>query len=209
MNQPWSVKFARCIRCGKNDRPHASNGLCMRCYGADYRRKFPFPRRHHTPHFQAANQLFERGYSSSEIAKALGITHQYAGQLTHQNPTAKRKTVPRTCQRCGQQYLGGRNTHLCSRCTTAANRAVRFCAKCGKRKSLSAKICWRCYKEQQSVFSRPQQLRLAKRLRLQGWTYARIASHLHRADMTVWNAINGPRVARPLAARRSATCCRT
>ena len=148
------------------------------------------PRRRRTPHFQAANQLFERGYNTGEIAKALGITRQYAYQLVLQNPTANRKTVPRTCQRCGQQYFGGRKSHLCSWCTSNPERAVRFCPRCGKRKSLTGKICWRCSREQRSMLGRSNQVRLAKRLRHQGWSYARIATHLHCHQNTVARAFN-------------------
>ena len=191
MTQPWSRKFVRCIRCGKTDSPHAAKGWCKRCYGATRKKNPPVPRPPGGFHFKAANQLFERGLNTHEIAKAIGLTHQGVNWLVRQNPTWG-KTVTRTCQRCGRQYLGERRTHLCSKCTSG-ERAECLCPKCGKRMTVSAKLCLRCHKTQLIVMGSPEQLRLAKRLRRQGWSYDRIASYLHYAPMSVWRAINGRR----------------
>ena len=196
MKKPWSRKFARCVRCGKTESPHGGNGWCRRCYLANFKKNPPVPRPPGGHHFKVANQLFERGLNTNEIAKAIGLTHQGVSWLVRQNPTWG-KTVPRTCQRCGRQYLGARGTHLCSKCTSG-ERAECFCPKCGKRMNVSSKLCLRCHKRQLFALGSPEQCRLAKRLRRQGWSYDRIAIYLHYSPMAVWRAING----RPKAGSR-------
>ena len=187
MKKPWSRKFAHCIRCGKTDSRHVAKGWCSRCYGAN-RRNNAGTILHGGPHFKRANQLLESGLNIGEIAKAIGLSRQRVHLLVRRNPTWG-KPVRRTCQRCGQRYLGGRGTHLCCLCTSSS-RAVRFCAKCGKRKCRGANLCLRCHMKQLRVFGRPKELRLAKRRRLQGWTYDRIASQFHCSGISVWRAIN-------------------
>jgi hypothetical protein len=39
LGEHWSYKFEKCIRCGRNDRPHAGHGLCTTCYQAAWVRR--------------------------------------------------------------------------------------------------------------------------------------------------------------------------
>ena len=122
MIKPWCRKFRHCIRCGQNDHPHSSRGLCRRCYMRDYLPKYW--KTPHTPrptagsHFKEANRLFELGWNLTEIARALGITKEGVRHHVRINPTANQQNVRRTCQRCRKKYLGGRRTQLCELCTS-------------------------------------------------------------------------------------------
>ena len=38
-NGRWAENFDACTQCGKDDKPHASNGVCFRCYDRAYQKR--------------------------------------------------------------------------------------------------------------------------------------------------------------------------
>lgn len=47
--QMWSTKHDKCIKCDKDDSPHASKGVCQRCYQGEYQREHYFKLHGHYP----------------------------------------------------------------------------------------------------------------------------------------------------------------
>lgn len=82
--QKWAHDFDKCVSCGKDDIPHASKGLCDRCYGKyQYRRINPhmyLPAKDKTI-ILSEEYLFQEYIknkkSLSDIAKEYGCTRQF------------------------------------------------------------------------------------------------------------------------------------